>query len=183
MKTMYAVIEADFNRRTGEENGDSQVTWYESLEKANRKAAYLWNAMSEYDRKKTTVYVLDCRPDDFEDPADTDTWNWSGGYMDRELRFNSENPFSGYERAVRGYWGSFSEISFKCHHGDSEYNSFTGILFGNDECFDGDSFYQWLIDENRNLYKVYYNIPEGTALDCLNYNEPNSIYFQNEIVG
>lgn len=183
MKTMYAVIEADFNRRTGEENGDSQVTWFESLEKANRKAAYLWNAMSEHDRKKTTVYVLDCRPDDFEDPADTDTWNWSGGYMDNELRFNSENPFSGIERAVRRYQDSFSEISFKCSEGDSEYNSFTGILFGDDECFDGDSFYQWLIDGNRNLYKVYYDIPEGVALDCLNYNEPKSIYFQNEIVG
>lgn len=187
VRTMYAVIEADFNRNTGEENGDSQVTWFENLEEANRMAAYLWKSMSKHDQEKTKVSVLDCGRGDFEDIADTDTWTGCGGYMDSEMLFSSEIPFNDVKsycsRLIGEDLNAFGELSFKCSEGDSEYNSFSGILFGNDECFDGDEFYQWLIDENRNLYKVYYDITEGVALDDVNYHNPKSIYFQNEIVG
>ncbi len=36
----------------------------------------------------------------------------------------------------------------------------TGMMYGNDECFDGNEFYQMLVADGR-VYWCYYEIPDG----------------------
>ncbi|MGP1507952.1 MAG: hypothetical protein ACTTJW_03620 [Sphaerochaeta sp.] len=40
----------------------------------------------------------------------------------------------------------------------------TGVMFGNDECFDLNNFYQYLLTEDGNLYKCWYDT-EGCNSD------------------
>ena len=48
----------------------------------------------------------------------------------------------------------------------------TGTMYGNDECFDTNNFYQFLLTDNA-LYKAYYEIPDGCEdLGSLDYNNP-----------
>lgn len=48
----------------------------------------------------------------------------------------------------------------------------TGTMYGNDECFDTNDFYQFLLTDNT-LYKAYYEIPDGCEdLGSLDYNNP-----------
>ena len=47
-----------------------------------------------------------------------------------------------------------------------------GTMYGNDECFDTNDFYQFLLTDNT-LYKAYYEIPDGCEdLGSLDYNNP-----------
>ena len=48
----------------------------------------------------------------------------------------------------------------------------TGIMYGNDECFEMDDFYQYILTEDA-LYKAFYEIPEGNEdLGDLDYESP-----------
>ena len=38
--------------------------------------------------------------------------------------------------------------------------TYTGHMYGNDECFVGDEFYQYFLTDDA-LLKLYYHIPEG----------------------
>ena len=38
--------------------------------------------------------------------------------------------------------------------------TYTGYMYGNDECFDADEFYQYFLTADA-LLKVYYTIPDG----------------------
>lgn len=44
--------------------------------------------------------------------------------------------------------------------------TYTGYMYGNDECFDGDEFFQYFLTADA-LLKMYYTIPDG----CDDYGE------------
>ena len=48
-----------------------------------------------------------------------------------------------------------------------------GVMFGNDECFDTDRFYQYLLDERGNLYECFYKT--DLPLDEIDYTHPFAI--------
>ncbi len=51
-----------------------------------------------------------------------------------------------------------------------------GIMYGNDECFDVNEFYQYLLTADGNLYKAYFDIPVDTEdLSNLDYENPYSM--------
>ena len=53
--------------------------------------------------------------------------------------------------------------------------TYTGHIFGNDECFDGDKFFQYFLTADS-LYKMYYNIPDGCEdLNNINYDAPYDV--------
>ena len=54
-----------------------------------------------------------------------------------------------------------------------EGTSFTGSLIGNDECFDTEGFYHFLVT-NDTLYKCYYNYKE-LELDEIDYTNPMAV--------
>jgi len=48
----------------------------------------------------------------------------------------------------------------------------TGIMYGNDECWDMNDFYQYLLTGDA-LFKAYFEVPEGCEdLGSLDYNNP-----------
>lgn len=53
-----------------------------------------------------------------------------------------------------------------------------GIMFGNDSCFEGDNFYQWLLTKEKLLY-CFYNIEDENGnqieLDNIDYSKPVNI--------
>ena len=52
---------------------------------------------------------------------------------------------------------------------------YTGIMFGNDECFDCNDFYQYFLTTDGKLYKFYFEIPEGTEdFGNLDYDNPTN---------
>lgn len=51
----------------------------------------------------------------------------------------------------------------------------TGIMYGNDECFDTNDFYQYFLTSDGKLYKAYFEIPDNTKnLSDLDYENPYS---------
>lgn len=54
------------------------------------------------------------------------------------------------------------------------------IVFGDDECYDGSEFYQWMLCKD-NLYKAYYNLiqdEDGDGyldLDMIDYSKPYDV--------
>lgn len=61
------------------------------------------------------------------------------------------------------------ETEIEITHRDKQ---ITGYMYGNNECFDANEFYQFLLTE-YSLYKTYYEIPEGCDdLGSLDYNNP-----------
>lgn len=56
----------------------------------------------------------------------------------------------------------------------------TGYMYGNDECFDGEGFYQYLLTADAKLYKAYYDIPDDESeLDSLDYDHPCDVVEQD----
>ena len=55
----------------------------------------------------------------------------------------------------RKYGPTTTEDTITC---DGE--TYTGYMYGNDECFDTDEFYQYFLTPDA-LIKMYYAIPEG----------------------
>ena len=53
-----------------------------------------------------------------------------------------------------------------------EINGLTGVIFGNDECFDVNEFYQYFIS-GETLYQLYYELKEN--LDEIDYENPYRI--------
>lgn len=43
-----------------------------------------------------------------------------------------------------------------------EGQTYTGYMYGNDECFDCNEFYQYFLTEDK-LYKAYFQIPDDDA--------------------
>ena len=53
-----------------------------------------------------------------------------------------------------------------------EGKAYTGYMYGNDECFSGNDFYQYFLTDDT-LYKAFYSIPDGeTDLGNLDYDNP-----------
>ena len=52
----------------------------------------------------------------------------------------------------------------------------SGYIFGNDECYRGDLFYQIFLSDDASVYRVYYDIPEcddiDLAFDMIDYSCP-----------
>lgn len=65
---------------------------------------------------------------------------------------------------------------------------YTGYMYGNDECWDCNNFYQYFLTEDA-LYKAYFEVPEGCEdLGSLDYDNPIDLkdvdaqYFINYII-
>ncbi len=53
--------------------------------------------------------------------------------------------------------------------------TYTGHMYGNDECFEGDEFYQYFLTDDA-LFTMYYNIPDGCEdLSNINYKTPYDV--------
>ena len=49
----------------------------------------------------------------------------------------------------------------------------SGIMYGNDECFENGYFYQLLVVDDKKIYKCFYIIPNDCDDLCaINYNRP-----------
>ena len=60
--------------------------------------------------------------------------------------------------------------------------TYTGYMYGNDECFDGDEFYQFLLTDDA-LIMLYYDIPEGCydlGSDAIDYDAPYDVMVVDE---
>lgn len=69
-----------------------------------------------------------------------------------------------------------------------EGKEYTGYMYGNDECWDMNDFYQYFLTEDA-LYKAYFEVPEGCEdLGSLDYNNPINLkdadaqYFINYVI-
>ncbi len=70
----------------------------------------------------------------------------------------------------RKYGESCTETTFACNG-----KAYTGHMYGNDECFDGNEFYQYFLTEDE-LLRMYYNIPEGCEdLTNIDYEVPYDV--------
>lgn len=62
-----------------------------------------------------------------------------------------------------------------------DYNGVTynGVMFGNDECFDGNDFYQYFHTANGQLLKMFFDICDADGndidLDCVDYSKPKAV--------
>ena len=54
-----------------------------------------------------------------------------------------------------------------------------GIMFGDDECWDVNRFYQYFLSNDGKLYKAYYETDNETPLDCIDYNAPYDVVEQD----
>lgn len=53
--------------------------------------------------------------------------------------------------------------------------TYTGHMYGNDDCFDGNEFYQFLLTDTA-LLRIYYDIPEGcTDFGTIDYGAPYDV--------
>ena len=72
------------------------------------------------------------------------------------------------------YGESSAEITIT-HNG----KTYTGHIFGNDDCYDADEFYQYFLTEDA-LLKLYYHIPDGcTDYNSINYSAPYDVRAEN----
>ena len=70
----------------------------------------------------------------------------------------------------RQYGASHAEVTIT-HNG----KTYTGHMYGNDECFDGDEFYQFLLTDTA-LLELYYHIPDGcTDFGTIDYSAPYKV--------
>jgi len=68
------------------------------------------------------------------------------------------------------YGQSSAEITITCNG-----KTYTGHMYGNDECFDGNEFYQYFLTADS-LLKMYYNIPDGCEdLSNIDYEAPYDV--------
>jgi hypothetical protein len=70
------------------------------------------------------------------------------------------------------YYGeSPAEITITCNG-----KTYTGHMYGNDECFDGNEFFQYFLTTDCRLLKMYYHIPDGCEdLSDINYDAPYDV--------
>jgi len=53
--------------------------------------------------------------------------------------------------------------------------TYTGRIYGNDECYDGNEFYQFFLTDTA-LLKLYYHLPDGCDdLNNINYDAPYKV--------
>ena len=70
----------------------------------------------------------------------------------------------------RKYGTSSAEVTIT-HNG----KTYTGHMYGNDECFDGNEFFQYFLTDDA-LFRMYYNIPdECEDLSNINYKTPYDV--------
>ena len=68
------------------------------------------------------------------------------------------------------YGESSTETTITCNG-----KTYTGHMYGNDECFDGNEFYQYFLTDSA-LLRMYYNIPEGCYdLGAIDYDAPYDV--------
>jgi hypothetical protein len=69
------------------------------------------------------------------------------------------------------YYGESSEeITITCNG-----KTYTGHMYGNDECFDGNEFFQYFLTADS-LLKMYYHIPDGCEdLSNIDYDAPYDV--------
>ena len=61
----------------------------------------------------------------------------------------------------RKFGASHAKVNITCNG-----ITYTGHMYGNDDCFDGDEFFQYFLTADA-LLRMYYNIPDG----CTDYND------------
>jgi hypothetical protein len=61
----------------------------------------------------------------------------------------------------RQYGASRAEVTITCNG-----QTYIGHMYGSDECFDGNEFYQYFLTADA-LLRMYYNIPDG----CTDFND------------
>lgn len=64
-------------------------------------------------------------------------------------------------------------LTVECGDGDIENYDKIRIV-GNAECWDGDEFYQYMVNDNK-IYKVYYNVQSDQELDMIDYSKAYKI--------
>ena len=53
--------------------------------------------------------------------------------------------------------------------------TYTGHIYGNDECFEGNEFFQYFLTDDA-LLKFYYHIPDGcTDFNAIDYGTPYDV--------
>ena len=74
----------------------------------------------------------------------------------------------------RRYGTSHAKVTIT-HNG----KTYTGHIYGNDECFDGNEFYQYFLTDNA-LLKFYYHIPDGcTDFNDIDYGAPYKVWAED----
>ena len=70
----------------------------------------------------------------------------------------------------RQYGASHGKVTIT-HNG----KTYTGHMYGNDECFNGDEFYQYFLTDDA-LLKLYYHIPDGCDdYSTIDYSAPYDV--------
>ena len=88
--------------------------------------------------------------------------------------FGSVNQFKQLKKWLEKTYGEGSETTITY-----EGKTYTGCMYGNDECYDCDRFYQYFLTNNT-LYRAFYEIPDGeTDLGNLDYEKPTDMEEQD----
>lgn len=92
---------------------------------------------------------------------------------------------------AEGCGAKFSEAGILTVKNPYREEAFEMFVFGNDECWDNDEFYQYGVmadqkDGVKHLYHLYYHVEDDNGdeipLDCIDYSEPSSIYVESIVV-
>ena len=74
----------------------------------------------------------------------------------------------------RQYGESSTETTITCNG-----KTYIGHMYGNNECFDGNEFYQYFLTDSA-LLRMYYDIPDGrTDFNDIDYNSPYDVRAEN----
>lgn len=64
---------------------------------------------------------------------------------------------------------------------ETELRELKGTMYGNDSCFDTNEFYQYFLTDNGELYKAYYEIPDGCDdFSEIDYSKPYRMAREDE---
>lgn len=70
------------------------------------------------------------------------------------------------------------KLTVESENGDVENYDKIRII-GNEECWDGDEFYQYMVTDDK-IYKVYYNVQPDQELDMIDYTKAYKIVDSTE---
>lgn len=88
--------------------------------------------------------------------------------MEKSTKMTGYNEIKAWME--RQYGESSTETTVTCNG-----KTYIGHMYGNDGCFEGDEFYQYLLTDNA-LLRLYYDIPEGCEdFNNINYKTPYDV--------
>ena len=93
---------------------------------------------------------------------------------------NSSNKMAGYDKLK-----AWMEEKYGVSRAETTitYNgkTYTGHMYGNDECVDGDEFYQYFLTDTE-LLRMYFHIPEGCydlGSAAIDYDAPYNVWAED----